>query len=133
LSSTTTQDPLVVSSSDEGTPIKGIEPAQPEPAAEPKPKYSERKLTMTGYDDCGACVNFESFVDNELKPKSDVPTSLTKIIADTEEGKKIVADKKLRVVPYIEECLIPTDPNEKPECREFKKFKKSDFKIKVNS
>jgi hypothetical protein len=111
----------------EETPIKGIE------SEEPKPKYSERIETLVGYDDCGACIKAESFINGDLKTNSDVPVTYKKIIADSEEGKRIVAEKKLSVVPFVEECLIPTDPNAKPECHEMKSFKKSNFKLKVNT
>lgn len=111
-----------------GTPIKSQVPVQPQP----QQKYSKREIKMVGYDDCGHCVDAEKFIKTELIPNSDVQTNFTKIIADSDEGKAIVDQKGLKVVPYIEECLIPVNPEEKPDCREFKHFKKSNLKTKVN-
>jgi hypothetical protein len=96
-------------------------------------KYSSRNVTLVGYDDCGGCIKTEAFINGDLMSNSDVPVNFKKIIADSAEGVAIVKDKKLKTVPYIEECLIPTDPTQKPECTEYKSFKKSDFKFKVNS
>ena len=113
----------------ESSPIKEIEPNTPS-------KYSSRIVKLVGYDDCGGCGNIEGFVNNELKANSDVPVTFTKIAADSVEGVAIVKEKKLKTVPFVEECLIPTDPTQKPECREVVKnssFKQSDLKFKVNS
>jgi hypothetical protein len=113
----------------DSSPIKEVESSNP-------PKYSQRIEKLVGYDDCGGCINVEGFINGELKSNSDVPVTFTKIAADSAEGVAIVKDKKLKTVPYVEECLIPTDPTQKPECTEIIKnssFKKSDFKYKVNS
>lgn len=114
----------------QGTPIRSQ--VQSQQQQQNQPKYAKREIKMIGYDDCGHCVDAEKFIKTELIPNSDVQTSFTKIIADSDEGKAIVEQKKLEVVPFVEECLIPTNPQEKPDCREFKHFKKSNLKTKVN-
>jgi glutaredoxin len=96
-------------------------------------KYAKREITMVGYDQCGHCVDAETYFKTELIPTSDVPVDYKKIIADSDEGKKIVEEKGLEFVPYVKECLIPKDPNQQPDCQEMKSFKKSKFKSKVNS
>lgn len=116
----------------ESTPIKEVESNNPTQ----QPKYSQRIEKLVGYDDCGGCITVEGFINNELKKESDVPVTFTKIAADSAEGVAIVKEKKLKTVPYLEECLIPTDPTQKPECREVVKnssFIKADLKFKVNS
>jgi glutaredoxin len=99
----------------------------------PDTKYVKREITMVGFDDCGHCVDAETYFKTELIPTSDVPVDYKKIIADSDEGKKIVEEKGLEFVPYVKECLIPKDPNKQPDCQEMKSFKKSKFKSKVNS
>lgn len=101
------------------------------PSSENK-KYSNRVITMVGYDDCKHCINLEAFVNDELKKTSDVPVTYHKIRANTPEGKQVVKDKKLKAVPYTTECLIPTDTTKEPECTSKVGFRKSNYKIKIN-
>lgn len=103
-----------------------------QPTVVKTPKFKENRIKMVGLDSCGHCVETESFINNEVKPNADVPVVYQKISADSDEGQRIVKEKKLTFVPYIEQCLIPVDPNEKPDCKELKDPKKRDIKIKVN-
>jgi hypothetical protein len=124
-----------------GTPIvdKPVETAAPAPVVVPEPpqqqqgKYAKRTIHMVGYDDCGHCSDAETYFKTELIPNSDIPVEYKKTQANSDEGKAIVSSKHLEFVPFIEHCLIPKDPNETPQCEEFKSFKKSKFKQKVNS
>jgi glutaredoxin len=97
------------------------------------PKYAKRTIEMLGLDECGHCVDAETFFKTELTPNSDVPVEYRKISADSTEGQNIVDEKDLKYVPFIKECLIPTDPSKPPECQEVKGLKKNKFKFKVNS
>jgi glutaredoxin len=101
-------------SSSQQPPVTNSEPTTPELGTPiikntttnitPDPKYVKREITMVGFDDCGHCVDAETYFKTELIPTSDVPVDYKKIIADSDEGKKIVES-----------------------------FKKSKFKSKVNS
>lgn len=112
----------------EGTPIAKITTTQ----SVVEPKYLKREITMVGLDSCGHCSDAESFINNELKPNSDIPVEYKKIDANSSEGQTIVDEKDLTTVPFIKECLIPKDPNATPECTDYKKFSKTKLKLKVN-
>ena len=121
---------------EQGTPITNS--SSPPPSAPPQPsqeggKYARRTIKMIGRDDCGHCVDAENYFKTELIPNSDVPVEFNKKTIDDPEAKAVIEAKNLEYVPYIEHCLIPKNPNEQPVCEEFKSFKKSKFKQKVNS
>lgn len=112
------------------TPI--VQP-QVEALVENKNKYSKRVFDMVGDPTCGGCIDAEHIINTKIKPNSDVETELKKVNIDTPEGQQIAKDNSMKVIPYVRECLIPTDPNEKPICTDYKKFRETDYKIKVNN
>lgn len=112
------------------TPPENLETPKKE---EPKKKWAKREITMLGDDTCGGCRQAEDIINNQIKPNSDVETSYTKVYLDTKEGQALRKEKNLQFIPFITECLIPTDPNEKPSCKEYKGVHEYNYKLKVNS
>lgn len=112
----------------------------PQPKAEGEPnsgskkiqKYKTREITMLERAGCGGCDSLEQTINNQIKPNSDVETILKKVSYDSPEGKAWIREKDIKYSPYLRECLIPTDPNEKPECHEYKSAADYKFKLKVN-
>lgn len=107
-------------------------PAVPEPKPEPPKKYSKRVIEMVGLESCGGCQETTEFIETQLKPNSDVEVVFNKHDVESERGKEIVKNKNLKYVPWIKECLIPTDANAQPECKEVNSYDKKFFKVKVN-
>lgn len=105
-----------------------VETQQPTP---PK-KYAKRVIEMVGLESCGGCQETTEFIESQLKPNSDVPVVFNKYDVASDKGKEIVKDKNLRYVPWVKECLIPSDPDAQPECKEVNSYDKKFFKIKVN-
>lgn len=103
------------------------------PEVEKKKKWAKREITMLGDDTCGGCHQVEDIINNQIKPNSDVETTYSKIYVDTKEGQTLRKEKNLQFIPFIIECLRPTDPNEKPVCKEYKGLHEYKYKLKVNS
>lgn len=95
-------------------------------------KYEKNVIKLVGLDTCGHCISTDKYINTELKPNSDVPVEYVKIDANSPEGQLIKEEKKLKFVPYVEQCLIPTDKTKEPECSTINEFKKDFFKVKVN-
>lgn len=94
--------------------------------------YSKRTVEWVSQDNCGACVKQEEFFNNVLKPQSDVPAEITKVDVKSDRGQQIADENNLKYTPFYTECLIPKDPNKKPECRTGNKYDPNEWKIKVN-
>lgn len=124
--------PPVTNTNTNDTPA---DPAPPQQQPQQK-KYLSREITWVGRTDgsnaCGGCQDLNNFFTNELVPQSDVPTNVKKLDVDSPEGKQIVQDNNLKYIPYAKECLISSDPNKEPECKEVNRWDKNDWKIKVN-
>ena len=106
--------------------------SQPQPQQQPEKKYEKNVIKLVGLDTCGHCISTDKYINTELKPNSDVPVEYTKIDANSPEGQLIKDEKKLKFVPYVEQCLIPVDKTKPPECSTINEFKKDWFKVKVN-
>lgn len=116
------------------TPITSNENTDSPPQQQqPEKKYEKNVIKLVGLDTCGHCIQTEKFIQTELKPNSDVPVEYTKIDANSPEGQLIKDEKKLKFVPYVEQCLIPVDKTKPAECTEINEFKKDWFRVKVNS
>lgn len=113
------------------TPLVNSNPSTSE-IITPK-KYAKRTIEMIGLSSCGHCSDTESFIKSELTPNSDVPVEFKLLDANSPEGRVVVEQKKLKNVPYIKECLIPTEPDKQPDCKEINEYRKEFFKTKVNS
>lgn len=99
----------------------------------PVPKYKKRIIEMVGLESCGGCQETVDFIEKELKPNSDVPIEFTKHDVNSEKGKEIVKDKNLKYVPWVKECLIPSNENETPQCKEINAYDRKFFqKPKIN-
>ena len=115
-----------------------IETPAPVPAPETVPpaaipKYKKRVIEMVGLESCGGCQETTEFIEKELKPNSDVPIEFNKYDVNSEKGKEIVKDKNLKYVPWVKECLIPSNENEQPVCKEINAYDKKFFqKAKLN-
>lgn len=110
-----------------------VEKIKEEQKPEIKKKWAKREITMLGDDTCGGCRQAEEIINNQIKPNSDVETTYTKVYLDTKEGQALRKEKNLQYIPFITECLIPTDPNDKPSCKEYKGVHEFNYKLKVNS
>lgn len=116
-------------------------PPSPEPSIasdskeEPKKlqgKYQRREVQMLERAGCGGCEYAEDIIMNQVKPNSDVETILKKVAYDSPEGRAMIKENDIKYSPYIKECLIPTNPDEKPECKEYKTVQDYKYKLKVN-
>lgn len=112
-------------------------PSQEETSKKPdqqqqKKKWARREITMLGDDTCGGCKHAEDIINNQIKPNSDVETIYNKVYVDTKEGQQLRKEKNLQFIPFITECLIPTDPTDKPVCKEYKGVHEYNYKLKVN-
>lgn len=124
-----------MSESPNNTPIVDTQPdnnTQSNNNVTPTPKYSKSVIKVVGLDSCGHCRDVDNYIRTEIIPNADVPIEYAKVDAKSPEGQLIVEEKKLKHVPFVEQCLIPSKPDEKPQCSSINEFRKDFFKSKVN-
>src|SRR5689334_13466670 len=93
-------------------------------------KVVSRRMSYLGADGCSGCHDLEDFVSKN-KENLEIPLEIKKTDINSDEGKKLVEEKKLVndkgevATPHIQICDIYDDKKE--ECKEISGFKESDL------
>ena len=69
---------------------------------------------IEGKDKCGNCVDLDKTINNEVKPRAEIPVEYKHYsVYNDEIGQKVAAEKKIEEIPYIEKCKTAEDGAEK--------------------